>query len=111
VVAEAIPAYIELLRKSLSADPHETAYVEARARRMRAAAEAAELELQVKKGTLYRQDDLEFGLGLMLRNTGNRLLAVPSKVMHALVGRTNATGTNEIVRVAIEGGSHSSEQF
>jgi phage terminase Nu1 subunit (DNA packaging protein) len=102
VLGEAIPAYIEHLRTSIEGDALETAYQKARARRMRAAAEGMELELQVKKGKLHRQDDIEFCLSLMLRSFRDRCLAIPSRVMRSLIGLTNSREANRIVGAEIE---------
>jgi phage terminase Nu1 subunit (DNA packaging protein) len=78
-------------------DKNEGDYEMARARRMRAAAESAELDLAVKKGFYHRADDIEFCVTQMLTAAKQRLLAIPSRVMHPLVGRTNPRETNQIV--------------
>lgn len=72
-------------------------YEIARTRRMTAAAESAELDLQLKKGKLHRQDDIEFCLTQMLTAFRQRTLAIPSRVMHRLLGLTNARQANQIV--------------
>jgi phage terminase Nu1 subunit (DNA packaging protein) len=77
-------------------------YEQARTRRMKAAASMAELELQAKQGFYLRCDDVEFHLTLLLRNMRDRILAIPSRTMHQLVGRTSAMECNQIVRTEID---------
>ncbi|SRR6266542_2011673 len=75
-------------------------YEQARTRRMNAIAEQSELELQARKGKLHRQDDLDYLVALRLRNFRDRCLAIPSRVMHILQGKT-AKEINKIVSTEV----------
>jgi len=101
VLGDAVSQYVKYLRESLGGDPNEGLYLSARAKRMQCMAAQAEIELAAKKGEYFRRDDLEFGLGLLLRNARDRLLGVPSRVMHNLLGLTKPADANRIVDDAI----------
>jgi phage terminase Nu1 subunit (DNA packaging protein) len=72
-------------------------YMRARARRMAALAQQAEFELEIQKGKMYYAVDVEHALTTMITACKARLLAMPSRVMHQLVGRTDPRETNKIV--------------
>jgi phage terminase Nu1 subunit (DNA packaging protein) len=73
------------------------AYNKARAKRMAAMGAMAELELSAKRGQYLYKPDVEFHLSTLLQNCRDRILAIPSRTMHSLVGRTNAMECNKIV--------------
>jgi phage terminase Nu1 subunit (DNA packaging protein) len=81
-------------RGTTSAD---LAYSSARARKMAAAASLIELQLAAQRNEYLYRRDVEFHLSMLLRNCRDRLLAIPSRTMHALVGRTDAKDCNKIV--------------
>ena len=85
----------DLVRGKLDAIDGE--YDKARAKRMAAMAAMAELELKGKQGFYFRRDDLDFHITQMISACRQRLLAVPSRVMHGLLGLTDARQTNQIV--------------
>jgi phage terminase Nu1 subunit (DNA packaging protein) len=73
------------------------AYNNARARRMEALAAKEELSLAAQQGLYHRADDIEFFMTQMLTAAKQRLMAIPSRVMHRLVGVTDARKINQIV--------------
>jgi phage terminase Nu1 subunit (DNA packaging protein) len=90
ILGDANRAFIKHLRESLDgSNAHEAAYREARARRTRADAEAAELDLRLRKKELHRSDDIEFILTTMVAAARSRMLAIPSRLMYSLVGVTD----------------------
>jgi phage terminase Nu1 subunit (DNA packaging protein) len=102
-LAESVQRYLAYQRAYVTEQVKGTdeEYTSARARRMLAMAEHAELELQVKKGQLHHSDDVEFCFGMVLSSTRDKLLGVPAKVMHNLVGLTSPNARHEIVADAI----------
>jgi len=85
----------DLVSEKLEASNGE--YDRARAKRMAAMAAMAELELKAKQGFYFRRDDIDFHLTHMITACKQRLLAIPSRVMHRLLGLTNAREANQIV--------------
>lgn len=72
-------------------------YEAERTRRMRACASMAELELKAKQGLYLNRDDVGFSISQMLVNCRNRLLAVPSRLMHRMLGLTDAREANRLM--------------
>ena len=87
VLGKVVPAYVEHLRKSVEADPHEASYTAARARRMVALARKEELALATEQGVLHRADDIEFAMTQMLTSAKMRLMAIPSRITRMLIGQ------------------------
>jgi phage terminase Nu1 subunit (DNA packaging protein) len=77
-------------------------YDAARTARMRALAEVEQLNLRERKGELLKKSDVEFWVGLTIRNVRDQIRAVPSKVMHALVGLKSAVVANQLVSEALD---------
>jgi len=72
-------------------------YEKARTRKAQAAAAMMELQLATKRGEYLYKPDVEFHLSMLLRNCRDRILAIPSRTMHQLLGRTNPMECNKIV--------------
>jgi phage terminase Nu1 subunit (DNA packaging protein) len=104
-LAEAVQAYLQhqrdFLRQQFSGNGN-AEYDAARTRRMQALATAEELALAEKQGTLLNAADVDFWVSLTIRNFRDQIRAVPSKVMHALVGLKTAMQANMIVSEAID---------
>jgi hypothetical protein len=64
---------------------------------MEALAAKEQLSLAAMKGDYFRRDDLDFHITQMITACRQRLLAVPSRVMHGLLGLTDARKANQIV--------------
>jgi hypothetical protein len=64
---------------------------------MEALAAKEQLNLAAMKGDYFRRDDLDFHITQMITACRSRLLAVPSRVMHRLLGLTDARKANQIV--------------
>ena len=84
--------------QAIAGDPSEWLYNEARAKRMRATAELTQLELRAKRGELLKAARVDREVMNVLSAVRNHLLGIPSRVMHQLVGKTNPTEINMIVR-------------
>jgi phage terminase Nu1 subunit (DNA packaging protein) len=63
-------------------------YEKARTRKAQAAAAMMELELAIKRGEYLYKPDIEFHLGMLLRNCRDRILSIPSRLGHVLRGKT-----------------------
>jgi len=87
-------------KRSTTSD--DRAYGSGRARRMNAMADMAELELKAKQGEYLYKPAVEFHLSMLLRNCRDRLLAIPSRTMFQLVGRTDAKDCNKIVGTEVD---------
>jgi excisionase family DNA binding protein len=99
-LSDSVRAYVRYQREVLKAQHRNGSngeYDTARAKRMAAMASMAELELKAKQGFYFRRDDLDFHITQMITACRQRLLAVPSRVMHQLVGVTDARRANQIV--------------
>jgi hypothetical protein len=77
-------------------------YNKARARRMEALATKEELSLAAKRGEYLYKPHVEFHFSMLLRNCRDRILAIPSRTMHQLVGQTNTMECNKIVGTEID---------
>ena len=85
VLGEVIPAFCEHLRELATADPHESSYAEARARRMQASAESEEMDLRLKRGELLEVSRVTSQVTSLLLTVRNHLLALPSRITRQLL--------------------------
>lgn len=67
----------------------------------RARRQKAELDLQIMKGELHRSDDVERVMNNMLSVFRTRVLAIPSKVSHRVVGETEIAVVKGIIKEAV----------
>jgi phage terminase Nu1 subunit (DNA packaging protein) len=83
-------AYLKYQRNELGSDDiTETRYLDGRARRMTALAEAEELRLALLKGKLHRAEDIEFVITQIFTGIRAKLLAIPSRTARLLIGKTD----------------------
>jgi phage terminase Nu1 subunit (DNA packaging protein) len=87
VISEAIPAFINHQR-SMIEKKGDVDYERARAQKMRAMAEIAEIELAVKKGELVRVEIISEQIKKEYGYVREKLLAIPSKISLQLCGIT-----------------------
>jgi hypothetical protein len=93
-----MPRFVEHLRDTLaSKDPNEARFRAARAAREEANAKLAEIELDAKRGFYHRADDVEFFWTQTVTACKARILAVPSRICHALRGQTDLVKINGII--------------
>jgi hypothetical protein len=78
-------------------------YNAAKTRRMVALARREELTTQAAEGKYLVADDVGFFLTSMITACKQRLLAIASRTMHQLVGRTSAMECNQIVDTEVRG--------
>jgi hypothetical protein len=64
-------------------------YDVARTRRMVALAKREEIETAAREGLYLRKTAVEFHIGMLLRNCRDRILAIPSRLGHVLIGKAN----------------------
>ena len=94
-LGDAMPRFVEHLRDTVtSADPSESAYQQARARRMAASAEMTQLELAHKRGDLIPRERVIFVVGNLLTVTKNHLLALASRITRQLLPHVSAETGN-----------------
>jgi hypothetical protein len=98
-LADSVQRYVKHVREYTKQQNNgvDDAYNNARARRMEALAAKEELSLAAQQGLYHRADDIEFFMTQMLTAAKQRLMAIPSRVMHRLVGVTDARKINQIV--------------
>ena len=102
-LGDAMPRFVENLRDTISSnDPSDRAYVEARARRMAAAAEMTQIELAHKRGDLLERSRVIFVVGNLLTATKNHLLSLPSRIARQLLPHVAAETGNENFRAIYE---------
>jgi phage terminase Nu1 subunit (DNA packaging protein) len=107
VLGEAVPHFIENLRDTLvTQDPAKAAFAVDRARKMKIEADSAELDFREKKGEMVRVSDIKFEVHQIIRNIRDGVRAVPSKIMHNLVGVRDAMSARTIVAKAIDATLH-----
>lgn len=80
------PAFARWREERLLARATPADFEEARARKMAAEAELAELELAQQRGALVTRQAVEEGVGHAFQRVRARLLALPAKASHELVG-------------------------
>jgi phage terminase Nu1 subunit (DNA packaging protein) len=103
VLGEAVPHFIENLRDTLvTRDPAKAAFAVDRARKMKIEADSAQLDLDEKRGEMVRVCDIEFEVTQVIRNLRDGVRAVPSKVMHRLIGLKDPREANTIVAETID---------
>jgi phage terminase Nu1 subunit (DNA packaging protein) len=107
VLGEAVPRFIENLRdRFVETDPTKAAFNHDRARKMKIEADSAQMDLEEKRGVLVRVSDVEFEIHQTIRNVRDGVRAVPSRIMHSLVGLKDPREANKIVAEAIDATSH-----
>jgi phage terminase Nu1 subunit (DNA packaging protein) len=100
---EAVNAYVRYARAKAAGVVMDAEYSAARTRRANAMAAMAELELKAKEGKYLYRDDVEYFWTQSITRSKQKLLAIPSRVMHQLVGLTDARKANQIVTDEIHG--------
>ena len=111
VLGDAVSRYVEHLRDSLLADPSGEAYNQARARRMQAAADQAQLQLGRESGELIRRDDVIREIGPMLIVIKNHVLAIPSRLARAMLGLTEFAKSYQLLDDACRGALREASEF
>lgn len=97
--------------QAIAGDPSEWLYNEARAKRMQATTELTQLELRAKRGELLEAARVDREVMNVLSAVRNHLLGIPSRVMHQLVGKTNPTEINMIVRDEVHRALREASEF
>jgi phage terminase Nu1 subunit (DNA packaging protein) len=96
-------AYLKYQRNELGSDDvTEIRYLDGRARRMTALAEAEELRLKQLKGKLHRSEDIEFVMTNIFTAVKAKLFSIPSRVTLLLIGKTNFQEIFDLIMREIE---------
>jgi phage terminase Nu1 subunit (DNA packaging protein) len=96
-------AYLRYQRGELGSDDvTETRYLDGRARRMTALAEAEELRLKQLKGELHRSADIEFVMTNIFTAVKAKLFSIPSRVTRLLIGKTSFQEIFDLIMREIE---------
>lgn len=82
--------------------PDAAAYAEARAKRMRCAAESAQLDLRLKRGELLEEPRVTFVVSMVLRSLRDNLRGLPAQLMHQLRGMDDPKQINLTLSSAID---------
>jgi phage terminase Nu1 subunit (DNA packaging protein) len=101
ILGEAVSGYVQHLRETLSRDANAEAYSSARALRITAEAEMAQLKLQQYKGLLHHSSDVEFVVTNMLTFFKQRALAIPSRISRQLIGKRNFQAIYDVIMAEI----------
>jgi phage terminase Nu1 subunit (DNA packaging protein) len=103
-LGECVQAYLRHHDQTLARQlqQNDDGYLQARRRRMEAAAEMSELQLAVTKGELHHSDDIEYHYGQLLINFKARLLAIPARTARPLIGATNFQVIYDLLMSEIE---------
>jgi hypothetical protein len=102
VLKDSVNGYINFLRLGQGADSIEKEYQAARAKRMAAVAEEAEIKLRRTRREYHHAKDIEFVMTQMLTACKQRLLALPSRCCHSLQAKTNPAEIAGILRDEVE---------
>jgi len=103
VLGESVPRVCEHLRDQATADdPHERLYAQSRARRMRCAAEAAALDLKLKKGELLEGALVDLEVSTILRSLRDNLRGIPAQLMHPLRAMNDLAQIRQTLASAID---------
>jgi phage terminase Nu1 subunit (DNA packaging protein) len=104
ILGDCIPRLFEYTRDLATVnDPAQTAYVEARAQRMRCAAESAQLDLRLKKGALIETTHVTLVVATILRSLRDNLRGLPSRLMHPLRAETDLVKIRQTLADGIDG--------
>jgi phage terminase Nu1 subunit (DNA packaging protein) len=112
-LSDAVQSYLKHERDRLreQSSNGDSAYEDARARKMNAAALIEEMRARQLSGELIKRSTAVNVMTQVISLTKSRLLGVPSQCMHQLVGRTSPIETNQIVRDRIVAALRELAQF
>jgi hypothetical protein len=104
ILGDCIARLFEYTRDLATAnEPNAAAYSEARATRMRCAAESAALDLRLKKGELLDGERVDIAVTTILRTLRDNLRGLPAQLTQPLRGQDDPVVIRKLLKDGIDG--------